>query len=176
MKTSWKIFWDLQCPYSRVNWKNMPALREKFGDEYDFSIHLTSLAFHPQAFLAQCGASLIKAKKGRDAQLKYVDACFEKQETFMNAAIGDAKKSEIAAVFALIAEGAGIFDDTFKKEDFLAGLNDWESAVYPAYTEHKIALGFDVYSTPSHVINDKLVPATESSWGADDWADKLKTL
>ena len=79
-------------------------------------------------------------------------------------------------VFATIAEKAGVLDDTFTKEAFLADLHDWESAVKPAYTEHKIALGYGVYGTPKHVIDGKLVPDTESAWGAVEWAEKLKSL
>ena len=47
-------------------------------------------------------------------------------------------------VFATIAEKAGVLDDTFTKEAFLADLHDWESAVKPAYAEHKVALGHGV--------------------------------
>ena len=47
-------------------------------------------------------------------------------------------------VVATIAEKAGVLDDTFTKEAFLADLHDWESAVKPAYTEHKVALGYGV--------------------------------
>ena len=145
----------------------------------------------------QCGASLVESRKGRDALLKYVDACFEHQETYMNAALGDARKSDVDAVFATIAEQAGVLDDAFTKEAFLADLHDWKSAVKPAYAEHKIALGYgvtcrcknqrrvdgvdavdrtQVYGTPKHVIDGKLVPDTESAWGAADWAEKLKSL
>ena len=62
----------------------------------------------------------------------------------MNAALGDARKSDVDAVFANIAEKAGVLDDAFTKEAFLADLHSWESAVKPAYTEHKIALGYGV--------------------------------
>ena len=154
----------------------MSALRKAFEADYDITVFLTSLAFHPQAFTAQCGAALIENRKGRGAMLKYVDTCFEKQESFMNAAIGDAKKSEIDAVFASIAQESGIFDDSFGKDDFLEGLHDWESAVSPAYTEHKIALSYGVYGTPKHIINEKLVADTESAWEVADWAAKLDTL
>ena len=163
-------------PYSKTNWQNLAAIKAQFGNEYAFEVCLTSLAFHPQAFTAQCGASLVESRKGRDALLKYVDACFEHQETYMNAALGDARKSDVDAVFANIAEKAGVLDDAFTKEAFLADLHDWESAVKPAYAEHKIALGYGVYGTPKHVIDGKLVPDTESAWGAAEWADKLKSL
>jgi protein-disulfide isomerase len=176
MKKSWKIFWDLQCPYSKVMWEHFSAIKERHGAEYDFSICLTSLPFHPQAFTAQSGASLIETVKGRDAMLKYVDACFENQDSFMNAAIGDAKKSEIDSVFASIAEKAGVFDESFSKENFLKELHSWDKAVKPAYTEYKISLDYGVSGTPKNVINDKLVPDTESAWGPDEWAEKLKTL
>ena len=173
---TWKVFWDLQCPFSKANWKNLAAIKAKFGSEYDFEICLTSLAFHPQAFTAQCAASLIETKKGRDALLTYVDACFEDQDLYMNSAIGDARKSEIDGVFATIAEKAGVLDDDFTKEVFLSELHEWEKAVKPAYAEHKVALGYGVYGTPKHVIDGKLVPDTESAWGAKEWAEKLKSL
>ena len=88
----------------------------------------------------------------------------------------DARKSDVDAVFANIAEKSGVLDDAFTKEAFLSSLHDWESAVKPAYTEHKIALGYGVYGTPKHVIDGKLVPDTESAWGAVEWAEKLKSL
>lgn len=177
MKKSWKIFWDLQCPYSRRNWQKLAELRTKFAADYEFTVYITSLAFHPQAFTAQCGAALIENKKGRDAMFQYVDACFEKQESFMNATIGDARKSEIDAVFASIAESAGVFDDAnFRKEDFLSGLHDWETAVKPAYAEHKIALRYGVYGTPKHVVDEELLEDTESDWGVKEWDEKLKAL
>ena len=131
-------------PYSKTNWRNLAAIKAQFGNEYQFEVCLTSLAFHPQAFTAQCGASLVETGKGRDALLKYVDTCFEHQETYMNAALGDARKSDVDAVFANIAEKAGVLDDAFTKEAFLSSLHDWESAVKPAYAEHKIALGYGV--------------------------------
>ena len=106
-------------------WNNLSSIKDTFGSEYEFTVYITSLAFHPQAFTAQSGASLIETVKGREAMFKYVDACFENQETFMNASIGDAKKSEIDAVFADIAEKAGVLDDTFTKAKFLEDLHDW---------------------------------------------------
>ena len=112
----------------------------------------------------------------------------------MNAALGDARKSDVDKVFANIAEKSGVLDDVFTKEAFLADLHDWEKvsdqcnhhtftpsivhaqAVKPDYAEHKIALGYGVYGTPKHVIDGKLVPDTESAWGAAEWAEKLKSL
>ena len=46
---------------------------------------------------------------------------------------------DVDAVFATIAEKAGVLDDVFTKEAFLSSLHDWESSVKPAYAEHKIA-------------------------------------
>lgn len=117
--------------------------------------------------------------------LKYVDACFERQESYMNAALGDARKSDVDAVFADIAEAAGVFDKDdddggsgggFTKQVFLEQLHGWEKAVKPAYAEHKVALGYGVYGTPKQVIDEKLVADTESAWGPDEWAEKLKSL
>jgi 2-hydroxychromene-2-carboxylate isomerase len=186
-KKTWKIFWDLQCPYCRIHWLHHPAIVERFSTDYDFTIHLTSLAFHPQAFPAQAAANLIDGIKGTDAKLAFINACFENQAMYMNAALGDAKPSQVAEVFSSIAAKAGVLDDNSDNADnadssrltsdfFLQHLNDWELAVKPAYTEHKIALSHGVYGTPSHVIDGKLVVGSESSWGPHEWAEKLKSL
>lgn len=145
---TWKIFWDLQCPYSRTSWEQLPSIREKFGNEYEISIHLTSLLFHPQAFPAQCAACLIGGQSGPDAKLKFIDACFENQNRFNNAAVGDARPSEVNAIFASIAKDANLLDGDLTEEIFLNTLGDWDAAVFPAYTEHKQALAYGVYGTP----------------------------
>mmetsp|Transcript_47091 Transcript_47091/g.117905 ORF Transcript_47091/g.117905 Transcript_47091/m.117905 type:complete len:181 (-) Transcript_47091:13-555(-) len=175
-KTSWKIFLDLQCPFSKTAHAQVPALRARFGGSYEISTHLTSLAFHPQAFTAQCAATVVGGTAGPEARSAFEAACFERQESFMNAALGDARKSEVEAVFADIAQGAGVLSGPLSREDFLAGLHDWERTVKPAYAEHKVALGYGVYGTPKHVIGEALVPDTESAWGPDEWAAKLSSL
>jgi protein-disulfide isomerase len=63
-KNSGKIFWDLQCPYSKENWEQLPEIKAAFVDEYDFPIHLTSLLVHPQAFTAQCTTNWVAGTKG----------------------------------------------------------------------------------------------------------------
>ena len=83
-KKSWKIFWDLQCPFSKKSWEKLASIQAKFGDDYSFTIHLTSLAFHPQAFTAQCAANWIAGKKGGEKSKRiFIDACFEQQEKYM---------------------------------------------------------------------------------------------
>lgn len=175
-KKTWKLFWDLQCPYSKKNWENFPALQKEFGKDYDFSIHLTSLAFHPQAFPAQCAATLIQTYKGRDAMMDFVDVCYKSQDLYTNAAMGDCRKSDVKNVFAKIAEENGFLDDVLTKEKFLAECDDWDKAIKPAFVEHKEALLYGVYGTPKSVIDEQLVADTESSWGPQEWAEKLKTL
>lgn len=175
-KTAWKVFLDLQCPFSKAAFAKLPALRERFGASYEISTHITSLAFHPQAFTAQCAATLLGGVCGPEARATFEAACFARQEAFMNAALGDARKSEVDAVFADIAASAGLLGGALSREDFLAGLHDWERAVKPAYEEHKLALGYGVYGTPKHVIAERLVPDTESSWGPDEWEAKLASL
>lgn len=173
--TEWKIFLDLQCPYSKVFWKQLPSIQEKFGNKYTFTRHITSLVFHPQAFDAQCAVTLVGNIRGLDIRRQYEDMLFEHQELYMNAALGDAKKSEIIAVFANIAEKVdGLFNTEFTRDVFVEKIHDWNMAVKPAYNEHKIALGYKVYGTPMHVINERLLEDTESSWGVDEWVKKLE--
>jgi protein-disulfide isomerase len=176
VRKTWVAFWDLQCPYSKANWKAWPSLKEAFESEYDMTVKITSLAFHPQAFTAQCAFSLIETKKGRDVAFRFVDTCFENQDSYMNAAVGDARKSEINGIFASLAEKAQVLDDSFTKSDFLENLNNWDLAVKPAYTEHKVAMAFGVFGTPKHVIDDQLLADTESAWGVEEWRQKLKKL
>eukprot|EP00977_Amphora_coffeiformis_P008327 scaffold1880_cov166-Amphora_coffeaeformis.AAC.6 len=115
-KRSFQVFVDLQCPFSKTFWANRKAIEERFAETFDFSVHVTSLLFHPQAFSAQKAAKVIELKLGQESKTKFIDACFARQESFMNKAAGDARPSE------------------------------------------------------------KLVADTESAWGPDEWAEKLKDL
>lgn len=105
-KASWKIFLDLQCPYSKRVFDKLPELRARFGNTYDITTHFTALAFHPQAFTALCATVAVGGALDPASRAKYETALFAEQERFMNAALGDARKSEIDAVFADIAESA----------------------------------------------------------------------
>jgi hypothetical protein len=173
---SWLLCWDLQCPYAKVNWQKLPAIRERFDLEFDFEIVLTSLAFHPQAFTGQCAATLVKLKKGEDARRKFIDACYSNQDRYMDKTLGDARPSEVDKIFAGIVQEAGLFDDSFDEKDFLANLHDWELVVKPTYAEHEVALGYKVFGTPKSVIDQQLITDTESSWGPDEWAEKLLSI
>jgi hypothetical protein len=186
-KIIWKFFWDLQCPYSKKSWEQYKQIRERFGDRFEFEVFVTSLLFHRQAFAAHCASALVNTRKGPDAKRMFIDACFEHQSRYLEAAVGDARPSEVDAVFAGIAREAGLFDDEeegepsettkpFTESYFLSHLRDWKESVLPAWTEHKIALRHGVYGTAKFVINDKLVEDTESGWTADEWEVKLKSL
>ena len=176
-KGTWQAFLDLQCPYSCKFWMKRKEIEDKFADDYDFSYHLTSLAFHPQAFFAQKAAMLVEVKKGKDDKIKFIDACFQNQEKYMDAAIGDARPSEVHAVFADIAQEAGIFDEeSFTRQYFLDNIDNFDLTVKPAYVEHKYALTYGVFGTPKFAIDDKIIQGTESSWGPEEWEEKLKTI
>jgi 2-hydroxychromene-2-carboxylate isomerase len=175
-KKVWKLFWDLQCPFARKSWARLGELKERFSDEYDFEIHLTSLLFHRQAFPAQCAANLIDRKKGPEAKLRFINACYSNQDRYVDAAVGDARPSEVDEIFAAIADEAGLFDAEFTQDYFLSKIHDNEEAVVPAWTEHKLALSYGVFGTAKFVIDNKLVKDTESDWGADEWERKLQAL
>jgi hypothetical protein len=155
----------------------LPAIKKRFQDEYEFSVHLTDLAFHPQAFPGHCAAYLLGVTKGPEARDKFVRECFKYQDTFTNQALGDAKKSDVYNVFADIAEEAGVLNDEdglLSRQEFLEGITDWEKVIKPAWEEHKVALRYGVWGTPKHVIDEKLVPNTESTWGPSEFEAVLK--
>jgi 2-hydroxychromene-2-carboxylate isomerase len=173
-KPIWQVFWDLQCPYSKVSWEKLPEIQERFGQEYVFEIKLTSLVFHPQSFIGHSAACLIEKHKGSEERLKFINACFQNQQLYLNSALGDARPSEVYKVFASIANGVGTFDDTFTREYFLSHILDWDEASKPAYAEHKEALQLQIYGTPKHVIGEYgLIPDSESVWGAAEFSEKL---
>jgi len=174
-QNTWKVFVDLQCPYARKAWIRLPKIQKEFP-EYQFSTHLTSLAFHPQAFVGQQAAYLIGVTKGDDAKMAFVNTAFRNQDLYTNAALGDCRKSDVDKVFSKVAEEAGVFDDAFTKDDFLSRLHDWENVIKPAYAEHKVALSYGVFGTPNHVINEQLMLDTESAWGPEEWRDYLNKL
>mgnify|MGYP005848121883 CR=1 FL=1 len=176
-KGNWEVFWDLECPFARKHWEQFPALRETFQDQFDFSIHLTSLAFHPRAWIGQCAAFLIRRERGEPAWLDFINACYTEQDLYKDDLLGkDPRPSEVAAVFADIASRANIFSDTFTRDYFLEHVMDWKEIIKPTYQEHKYALEKGVFGTPKHVINGELVPDTESSWGVVEWQEKLKSM
>ena len=174
-KRTWKSFVDLQCPFARNFYVEHRAdIESHFADQFDFSTHLTSLAFHPQAFVGQRAAKLIELNQGMDSKVAFIDACFANQDLYR--ATGDSRPSEVDAIFATIADKAGIFSADFTKEYFLDHISDWDDIVKPTYAEHKVALEYGVFGTPKFVIDGKLVEGTESSWGHEEWETKLKEL
>jgi hypothetical protein len=176
MKSTWKVFWDLQCPFSRKSWQILPSVRQKYEHDYEFTIHLTSLLFHKQAFTGQAAACLIGKYKGSEARLAFIDTCFEHQDKYMKDAVGDACPSEIGAIFANLAKEAGIFDDAdFTEDMFMSKVSNWEEAEKPAWEEHKQALSYGVFGAPKHVINGELITDAESGWGVEEWEAKLSS-
>ena len=176
-KHTWKVFVDLQCPFAKKCMARLPKIKERFQDKYDFSVHLTDLAFHPQAFPGHCAAYLLGVTKGPEARNRFVNECFKYQDTYSNNALGDARKSDVYNLFADIAEEAGVLNDEdglLTREEFLEGMTDWEKVIKPTWEEHKVALRYGVFGTPRHVIDEKLVADTESTWGPDEWEEALK--
>jgi len=117
-KISWDVFWDLECPFARKNWEQLPALREAFDSRFDFTIHLTSLAFHPSGWIGQCAAFLIRRELDHTAWLAFVDAFYEHQHLYKDD-LKDPRRSEVVTVFADIAQGAGLFTEAFTREYFV---------------------------------------------------------
>jgi hypothetical protein len=133
-------------------------------------------AFHAQAFPGQQAAFLIGLEKGEEPKKKFIEHCFMNQDRYTNDALGDCRKSDVDKVFAGIAGEIGIFDGDFTKTYFLENLHDFTRIVKPTYAEHKIALGYGVFGTPKHVIRERLVADTESTWGVEEWRSQLEKL
>jgi hypothetical protein len=173
-KKVWDIYWCLQCPFCKISWEKLPSLREAFGHEYDFNIHLTSLLVLSQSFVGQSAAVMIQDILGNDARMKFIDACFTNQSLFTNDAVGDARPSEIREIFAKIAHDANLLTTPeLTQEMFVTKIRDYAR---PAWMEHKNALVHGVFVVPKHIVDGKLLDDTESSWGVDEFQAKLKAL
>ena len=175
----WQMFFDLQCPYSKNLWNMVPALKAKYGSEYRITTHITSLAFHRQSFAVHCAAYLIGIEKGGDARHAFESACFANMDRYADEAVEKMTKADLDEVIATIARGAKLLDvmGYFTKDKFLASLRDRIRVIMPTWFEHKEALALGVFKAPQHVLNGKLIPNTDSSWGVDDFeAVLLKNL
>ena len=171
----WQMFFDLQCPYSKKLWNKVPALKAKYGSEYRITTHITSLAFHRQSFAVHCAAYLIGIEKGGDARHAFESACYANMDRYVDEAVEKMTKGDLEQVIATIAHEAKLLDDKggLTKEKFLAYLRDRMRVIMPTWFEHKEALALGVFKAPQHVLNGKLIPETDSSWGVDDFEPVL---
>lgn len=172
-KPVWKTYWDLQCPFCRKNWKHMPDIKKRLEDRFDFQVHLTSLVFHPQAFVGQCAAYIIEQELGPQDKMEFINACYEHQQKYMRDAVGDARPSQVHAIFADIAASAGIFTETFTREYFLQQINNYDQVIKPTWQEHKKALLDGVFAVPKHVVDGTILEAAQSDWTPDDFEREL---
>jgi hypothetical protein len=171
----WKIFFDLQCPFSKRLRQLLPAIKARYGPMgFKITTHIISLAFHRQSFPAHCVAYLVGIEKGNDCRLRFEEACYDNLDLYVDEAVTSMTKAEVNEVFASIAEKAGVFDDTFSKEMFVQSLQDHNRVIMPTWFEHKQALMLGVFKAPQHVLNGVLIPDTDSSWSVDDYEPVLK--
>ena len=172
----WQMFFDLQCPYSKKLWDKVPAIKAKYGSDYKITTHITSLAFHRQAFAVHCAAYLIGIEKGGDARHAFENACFAKMDRYSDSeAVDKMTKADLDQVLATIAQEEKLLDEKgdLTNEKFLASLSDRIRVIMPTWFEHKEALALGVFKTPQHVLNGTLLPDTDSSWGVDDYEAAL---
>lgn len=175
-KRTWQIFVDLQCPYSKKCYAHLDEFKQSFGNEFDISVHVTSLVFHPQAFKAQCCHHAVRDSLGPSAGDIYMKHLFQEQKRYMNDAAKDMTPDQVLNVLADIAAEVGIFDEGLSRAEFLQHSQDWESTTMPAYKAHKFAVSLGVFGTPTHVIDGSIVTDTDSEWGPEEWASKLSGL
>jgi hypothetical protein len=151
-------------------------LKERFGDEYKISTHITSLAFHRQSFPAHVAAFLIGKELGEDARNRFHDALYDNFEKYSDEAAETMTKADLDNVFADVAEKEGLFDTSFTRGYFLQNLRDRKEVIMPTWFEHKNALSYGVFKAPQHVINGRLLPDTDSEWGLPEFEAALAKL
>jgi protein-disulfide isomerase len=171
-RVPWKIFIDLQCPYSKRVWDNLSKLRAAFDREYHITVHLVPLHFHPQAFTAQCAAKCVQNVMDHSDYWAFVGHLFMHQERYMNTATKDMTRDQIVDVFYELLQGChpGIMD----AKEFKAEIAKWNETTMPAYTDAKFAWDHKAFGTPSHVIYGRKIEDTESAWEPPQWAAKLR--
>lgn len=165
---AWKVYLDLTSPDSKNIFSSIPWISSSF-EEYDVSVHFMSS--NPNAFPAQCSAALVGSKLGFRARARYIRALFEKQDKFSGAPHVCTKD------LATIAEGCGLFSSPeFTRADFMAGCEDWDTAVKPAFDEHKEAVARGVFKTPTHCVEGHLLAEKTAKFGMEEvqtWRERL---
>merc|ERR1712048_964007 len=118
--------------------------------------HLYQLAFHYQSFTGHKAAASIAGSHGEEGKWEFVRCAYERQSEFLNAAMGDARKSTIEEKFADIAATCNGVDAT----EFIGTLGD---AWRPAWNEQKVAYAAGAIGAPTHNIGGVVVADTSSS-------------
>mmetsp|Transcript_46791 Transcript_46791/g.92072 ORF Transcript_46791/g.92072 Transcript_46791/m.92072 type:complete len:199 (-) Transcript_46791:261-857(-) len=169
-----ELFIDLQCPYSKVAFNNLKdSIPKHYGKKVDFSITVTALGFHYQAFEALVGGMIAQKVSGkRSTFLDYISTVFEHQESIMNAACTDKNPAQIKqAVADLACNLDGVTQEAYTAER--NGEDGGWKYVVQANRMCKYAQGRGVGSTPSMIVDGFLVPNTESKWGLEEWKAKI---
>lgn len=172
-KKVWRTVWDLSSADCRVNWQQMPHVRKRFEDDFDFEVVLASLPIYPHSFAASCAASVIATELGLQEKMEFVDACFENQDRYLE--LKDARPSLAREVLADIAKGAGLLkNDKLPRETFLSLLESSEKVAQAAWLEHQQALHSGVFkSVPAHVVDGRLLEEAQSGWKPADFVAAL---
>eukprot|EP00467_Chlorarachnion_reptans_P014204 CAMPEP_0114523324 /NCGR_PEP_ID=MMETSP0109-20121206/21229_1 /TAXON_ID=29199 /ORGANISM="Chlorarachnion reptans, Strain CCCM449" /LENGTH=210 /DNA_ID=CAMNT_0001704629 /DNA_START=75 /DNA_END=707 /DNA_ORIENTATION=+ len=180
-KKEWKVFVDLQCKYSKICWRNMPEIEAEFGGEYDFSYHLTNIAYHLNAFPAHCSVKVVE-RNTPQLRNKYISALYENQERYMNDSTEAFTRKQVLKIFAEIAEEVGVFSpanytglsEVPHQDSFVAECGNFKDVVWHAWAEQKYAITeFGIAGAPKHVIEGELISDTESSWTSKEWRQVL---
>lgn len=87
--------------------------------------------------------------------------------------------TDVYNVLATIAQEEGMFNDStttsFTREYFLTNIGNRDTVGMPTWFEHKKALAVGVFKAPQHVINGKLLVASDSTWNVSQYETALQS-
>mmetsp|Transcript_12125 Transcript_12125/g.36558 ORF Transcript_12125/g.36558 Transcript_12125/m.36558 type:complete len:206 (+) Transcript_12125:3-620(+) len=176
-KAEWRVFVDLQCAYGEKCFKEtLPLLRGEFGDRFDFTLSVTSLPYHDNAFAAHVALKVVEDLKGSEAREAFVRVLYDNRDLYTNAATEETSTMAKRKLFADFAVDNGFFDHPGM---FVGYLKDFPGATEQAWLEQKESLALAVTDSPAHLIKGTTLlqgPDPYAAWTLADWSRFLDGL
>jgi len=168
---TWKIYLDLQCPYSKIVFDKIPQFRQHFGSIFQILIQLQAIPFHLSAFQANMGATYVKRNGGLEAYEKYIGFCYESQQDFLNSKTMDMTHRQIYEMFAKKALRA--LDREVTPDEVSKTVDEIIKYAPDTYAEFKDTIQTVNFGAPKFVVEDVFVSAASSHWGTTEWANEF---
>ena len=186
-----ELFQDLSCPFSARMWKtlsnevfNQVKNDEALKSQVEFIMHPVPQPWHPQSPCMHESLSAVQCAVNDDTTQvqKYLKLAFESQDKFTDLYMKDKSRAQIHEMCADMAQEAGIckgevlkyldFSHLTKEEPNM-GLGDVTKRIKFSIKFHRKR---GVHVTPTVFVNDVEDDSISSSFTADQWMGKIRSM